>query len=862
MYSRRVSSAAGFLTFVVIFAMGVLGKLWRAVGLAAETGAGDAFVWFPLGLGSELLVASVFGLIVAAVPNTRRRAAYITSTIVCVAVGIWLGLNDVSYRISQIGITYWRLRGDEGLRLRDFGLVAPGDVIPAVGLGVVFLAIFVAAMRKREFLGTKVPPPIVVVVVVVIGVAVSAVDVVYFSKRNFGMAESPVSLLLRTYAQAIVHGKGYVRLKHGIPVPKNRDGLKALLVPREPQPPPTVPARATTAAKNGILFFSEGVPRKHTGLNGAETTPRLMETIAAHGALEFEHWYSPYHKSIAAIYAMTCADVPPPNAKNITELNPRIDCGATPEIMAKNGIHAGLFHGGDFGFYDKLQLLGMRGFEVQKDARALAVSGAWDNEWGVDDRVVVDAALAWIDTIPKDERFFLVYIPITAHYPFAIPPDVTPAFPGSSSKARYLSAVHFLDSVYGRLVDGLKARGRFDETAILYTADHGETVAERPRAQAGRRMAYEPSLNVPMAIVSPSQFSKHEKSQRVVSHVDLLPTAMDLMGLAPDSRHLGRSAAAADFEARRVFIGASNGPKFIGFVDGRQKFVAGRSTGTFELYDLIDDPDETNNLAERDPAKIEQLTDEALAFADGQLRYLQNALPIDDAIDVQERVLEFAEVRVVDKNGKTTVCSRPADSLGDDAKNDDDDLLALPYRRVCPGFEEPVMYGSQVRMIRRTHDCVLVNVPTGGGAVELVVRDQEWQPFVTRIRAAIDDRATGKDDEATITGFGDGIQGQTGDIGEDARTVRVSFPSSQKELVMRVSAEERLKTPICLTLTEAAWRKPRPKKPKPAAKGGEDDVAADVAIEDAVAADKDDKDGVGTDDDDHHGRTPRAQRPR
>ncbi len=849
----------GFLTFVAIVAMGLLGKLWRAVSLALESGAGDAFEWIPLGLGSELLVASLFGLLVAAVARRHQRAGAVVAVLLCVGAGTWLSFNDVSYRLTQIGITYWRLRGDEGLRLRDFGLVSPGDIFPGVYLGVACLVVFVVVVRLRHRLSAIRLPPALVAAVVVVGLGLSAADALYFSTYNFGMAENPIALLARTYVQAL-SGRGYVRVKSKKATPKTRDALRAMLAPHEPQPPSATPKRAAPAAKNGILFFSEGVARKHTGLAGKETTPNLMRTIGESGALEFPHWYSPYHKSIAAIYAMTCADVPPPNAQNITELNPRIDCGATPEIMAKNGIHAGLFHGGDFGFYDKLQLMGMRGFEIQKDARALAVSGAWENKWGIDDRVVVDAALAWIDTIPKDERFFLVFIPITAHYPFDIPPDVEPAFPGSSSKNRYLSAVHFLDQVYGRLVDGLKARGRFDDTALAYLADHGETVAEHPRAQAGRRMGYEPSLNVPMAIVSPSQFQSHDVNGRVASHVDLLPTMMDLMGLPPDPRHLGRSVVADDFEPRRVFIGASNGPKFVGFIDGRQKFVVGRTTGTFELYNLDDDPGERKNLAGAFPDKVKALTDDAVAFADGQLRYLRNAPAIDDAIDVQERLLEFAEVRAIDKDGVARACTRPESSLGDDAKNDEDDLLALPYRRSCEGLSEPIMYGRRTQMIRRTHRCVLVNVPEGGGAVEFVVKNQEWQPFVTRIRAELDLRAAGKDDEATITGYGDGVQGQTASLGHKANTLRVAFPSSKNELVMRVSADERLKTPVCLTFTEAAWRVPR-QRDKGAKQGGEDDIDPDEADE-AAAVDADDKHDLKVDDDDIHGRPPRGQVPR
>jgi len=803
-----VQSPLPTIVFVVSVVIGMLAKVWRAVGLYTESQTPDAFWWLPLGVGSEIVVAGAFAGLVALAVRVRPWAGMVVAALLVLGDIAWLTLNDISYRISQTGITYWRMHGDEGVSLRDFGLVSKGDVYPAIAFAVaalVALALVVAVARRRE---PFVLSSTVLLVVGAIGVALTASDLAVFSDRNFGMAESPPLLLARTTARAMM-GNSNVRLPRTVKTPTDRAGRLALLEPSEPQPPSETPPRTSGVVKNGILFFSEGIARKHTGLAGRDTTPRLMETIAEHGALEFENYYTTYHKSIAAIFSMTCADFPPPNSRNIMEINPRIDCGSVPEIMSKNGVHPGLFHGGDFGFYDKLQLLGMRGFEIQKDARSLAGHGAWEHGWGIDDRVVVDALLAWIDTIPKEERFFAVLIPITAHYPYNIPPDVTPAYPGQDSKNRFLSAVHFLDDAYGRLIDGLKARGRLEDTAVVYLADHGETVAERPRAQAGRRLAYEPSMHVPMAIVAPSVFHTHLKSERVGSHVDLLPTMMDLMGIEADPRHTGQSLVSSSFHPRRVFIGASNGPKYVGFIDGHTKLVVGRSTGLHELYDLEKDPNETKNLAEDYPKKTEQMTSEALAFADAQLAWLRSAPTMQGAVDVQLALLEHAEVRIVKPDGQVVACSRPADSVGDGAVIDISGFDKLPFRRDCPGETSRSFLGGRTMVAGRAHECVLVNVPEGGGAVEIVLRDQPWQPFLTRIRAAVNKSLLARGDEAVITAFGDGKQGQQKTISRDP--VRVTYPSSSRELVVRVSGERPLKAPVCLTFTEMAWRR-RPAK--------------------------------------------------
>ncbi len=813
--------------FVATFVFGVLAKLWRAFDLFLEADAVDGFVWLPLGVWSELLVAAALALGVGAI---ARVNVWLSGAAIGVGGGyllFWLALNDVSFRLTQVGISYARLRGDEGVGTKDFSLMSPGDVTPAIVYAVVAVVVGGAA---GVFAYRRAPARSLglLAAALVAGLAGTVVDRAFFAERNFGMGESPVMLLARTYVSAFF-GREEAQFPSPLPPPKTKAERLALLAAQQPlastsTSPTTTPPRAAPRVDNGILFFAEGVPRKRTSLEAiVDTTPHLKALWQEKGGINFENYYSTYHKSIAAIYSMICADVPPPNAKNIMELNPRIDCGSLPEVFSKAGIHVGLFHGGDFGFYDKLQLLGARGFETQKDARALATKETWENSWGVDDRAVVDAVLAWIDSLPKGERFFAVIIPITAHYPYDIPPDVAPAFPGRSSKDKFDSAVHFLDDAFFRLHQGLAARGVASDTAIAYVADHGETVAEPPRASAGRRLAYEPSLHVPFVLLAPKLFPTAQTNARLGSHIDLLPTLMDALGLPPDERHLGQSLLSDDHVPRRAFIGASNGPRFVGFVDGKEKFFVNRYSGAAELYDLVTDPLEQKNLAGVDANKTARLIAEAIAFADGQLAHLTSAPRMSDDIDVQALLLANARVRVTKSDGSGVDCVRP-DGDGVDGVNgvngvddraaaaDNRGLDTLPFRRVCPGLTRSPFLGNALYRAGRTRDCVLVNVPDGGGSVDIVVDDKNadgtragWLPFLTRVRAAVSKETAKGEARLRLTAFGDGKAGQNKPVG-GAGEVRVSFPSSQDTLTIRVSGDAALLGPVCLTFTEAAWR--------------------------------------------------------
>ena len=71
-------------------------------------------------------------------------------------------------------------------------------------------------------------------------------------------------------------------------------------------------------------------------------------------------------------------------------------------------------------------------------ARAIAAgSKEWfQHIWGIDDRAAVAETLRWIDGLDKDERFAALVIPIAAHYPFTLPPDVAHATRARSASWR------------------------------------------------------------------------------------------------------------------------------------------------------------------------------------------------------------------------------------------------------------------------------------------------------------------------------------------------------------------------------------------------------------------------------------------
>ncbi len=91
---------------------------------------------------------------------------------------------------------------------------------------------------------------------------------------------------------------------------------------------------------------------------------------------------------------------------------------------------------------------------------------------------------------------------------------------------------------------------------------------------------------------------KAQRSERVTSHVDILPTVLDLLKLEGKTSplHVGRSMLSGGPQSM-AHLQAFWQEEFSGIVDARHKYIR-KETGASEFYDLTQDPSEQNNLAQ------------------------------------------------------------------------------------------------------------------------------------------------------------------------------------------------------------------------------------------------------------------------
>lgn len=108
----------------------------------------------------------------------------------------------------------------------------------------------------------------------------------------------------------------------------------------------------------------------------------------------------------------------------------------------------------------------------------------------------------------------------------------------------YLGLVSMLDDCVGQILDELKAQGIYEDSLIIFTSDHGEMLGSHGLFQ--KMCMYEESEKVPLFIKFPKSgmpkgVTPGMTIDQVVSHVDVMPTLCDYLGIHPENPMDGTS---------------------------------------------------------------------------------------------------------------------------------------------------------------------------------------------------------------------------------------------------------------------------------------------------------------------------------
>ena len=258
----------------------------------------------------------------------------------------------------------------------------------------------------------------------------------------------------------------------------------------------------------------------------------------------------------------------------------------------------------------------------------------WTDEFIADS--ITSKAVAFIER-SKDKPFFLYFGTNDIH----VPRWPHPQFVGKTGMGPRGDAILQFDWTVGQVLDALERNGLMDNTIIIITSDNGPVIDDGYKDQAvellgdhkpwgpfrgGKYSAYEAGTRIPFIVSWPKgRVAKGKDSYALVSHIDFFASMAALTG-----QTLEDEAAPDSFNQLQTWLGKDNkGREYVmeqagtlSVIEGNWKYIApsnrdnpynantNTDTGTItqpQLFDLLNDIGERNNIAAEHPDKVEKL---------------------------------------------------------------------------------------------------------------------------------------------------------------------------------------------------------------------------------------------------------------
>ena len=222
--------------------------------------------------------------------------------------------------------------------------------------------------------------------------------------------------------------------------------------------------------------------------------------------------------------------------------------------------------------------------------------------------VVADTALDWLAK-NNQKKFFLWMHLYDPHFPYRPPAPYSDQY----KDRPYDGEIAFADSQVGRLIRFLKDKGLYQNTIIVLTGDHGESLGEHGEKTHGF-FIYNATLHIPMILHVPGQRLVNSVPE-LVSLADLMPTVLQALKVDVPPQVQGRNLLPLMTAKKEDQSQGLYEETFLPRLHFNWSELRGLETKNYhfidapkpELYDLARDPGETQNLYPTKKAVAEEM---------------------------------------------------------------------------------------------------------------------------------------------------------------------------------------------------------------------------------------------------------------
>jgi arylsulfatase A-like enzyme/Flp pilus assembly protein TadD len=371
-----------------------------------------------------------------------------------------------------------------------------------------------------------------------------------------------------------------------------------------------IPAAAAGPA-SVVLISVDTLRADHVGCYGYRKirTPHLDEL--ARGGTLFSNVSTPVPMTLPAHASLMTSTYPP--VHGVEENGQKVGPGAVTlaTVLQAHGYRTAAFIGGyvldarfglnqGFQLYDSPFHLSPHPGEDPPDVKRPA-------------EAVLDSALRWLQTQSGHPFFAFVHL-YDVHQPY--------------THGSYDGEIVYIDQAIGRFRLALATHRLIENTLIVLTSDHGESLGEHGEDTHGY-FVYESTIRVPLMLHWPAgSASRPARIDVPVSLIDLAPALLEFLQIPAPSQFQGRSllrlmAANPPGQELPIYAESMYARDHLGCSPlrsirmGRYKLIEALKP---ELYDLASDPHESENRYQKEPPVAESLRRQLAALEQGGSR--------------------------------------------------------------------------------------------------------------------------------------------------------------------------------------------------------------------------------------------------
>jgi phosphoglycerol transferase MdoB-like AlkP superfamily enzyme len=286
--------------------------------------------------------------------------------------------------------------------------------------------------------------------------------------------------------------------------------------------------------------------------NTQSITP-VLDSLVQNSVL-FTNLYATGTRTVRGMEALSLAISPTPGSSIVRRPN-NDSLFTIGHIFREQGYETGFFYGGD-GYFDNMnQYFGSNGYAVTDRSRNLLATDNYksthtiipdslvnfENAWGISDEDLYSAVIRDADAMSEEGKLFYDFVMTTSnHQPYTYPSGKIDIPSGTGREG----AVKYTDFAIGEFINKIKTKPWFNNTIIIFIADHCASSAGRNEIDIAKyhipaiiyNLPDQPALNIP----------------KICSQVDLYPTLFSLLHWQYNSNLYGKNALSEVYQPRAL----------------------------------------------------------------------------------------------------------------------------------------------------------------------------------------------------------------------------------------------------------------------------------------------------------------------